>query len=109
MATLEYKGYIAQIDVDEENDGFHGSVINISDVVNFKGKSIAQLKKEFAKSMEIYFDSCREDRVEPEQPFSGKFVLRVDPSVHRAITRAADRDGLSINKWAERELERAAG
>lgn len=48
MATLEYKGYVAQIDTDEENNGFHGRVINISDVVNFKGKSMAELKKEKA-------------------------------------------------------------
>ncbi len=40
MATMEYKGYVARIDVDEDNDGFHGRVINISDVVNFKGRSI---------------------------------------------------------------------
>jgi len=38
---------------------------------------------------------------EPEQPFSGKFVLRVDPQVHRAIARAAEREGVSINRWAE--------
>ncbi len=29
MATMEYKGYLARIDVDEENAGFHGRVINI--------------------------------------------------------------------------------
>ena len=109
MATLEYKGYIAQIDVDEEYNGFHGHVINITDVVNFKGKSITELRREFAKSMETYFESSREDGEEPEKPFSGKFVLRIDPAVHRAITRAADREGLSINKWAERALQRAAG
>jgi predicted HicB family RNase H-like nuclease len=109
MATIEYKGYIARIDVDEENDGFHGRVINISDVVNFKGKSMAELKKEFSKSMEVYFNFCREEGEEPEEPFSGKFVLRIDPSVHRAITRAAEREGVSINKWAEHQLEIAAG
>ena len=64
-----------------------------TDVVNFKGRSMAELKKEFAKSMEVYFDFCRERGEEPEQPFSGKFILRVDPAVHRAITRAADREG----------------
>ena len=31
MATLEYKGYVAQIEIDEENNGFHGRVTNISD------------------------------------------------------------------------------
>jgi Protein of unknown function (DUF3024) len=30
MATMEYKGYVARIDTDEENDGFHGRVIDIS-------------------------------------------------------------------------------
>lgn len=40
MATLEYEGYIARIETDEENNGFHGRVINIGDVVNSKGRSI---------------------------------------------------------------------
>jgi predicted HicB family RNase H-like nuclease len=109
MATLEYKGYVAQLEIDEENNGFHGRVINISDVVNFKGSSMAELKREFAKSMQVYFAYCREQGDEPEQPFSGKFILRVDPAVHRAITRAADREGTSINSWAEEALAKAAG
>lgn len=108
MATLEYKGYVARIDTDEENNGFHGRVINISDVVNFKGKTVAELRKEFARSMEEYFAFCRDRHAEPEQPFSGKFVLRVAPAVHRAITKAAEREGVSINKWAEGALEAAA-
>jgi predicted HicB family RNase H-like nuclease len=105
---MEYKGYIARIDVDEENDAFHGRVINISDVINFKGKSMAELKREFARSMETYFEFCKDEGDEPEKPFSGRFVLRIDPEVHRAITRAAEREGVSINKWAEQQLELAA-
>ena len=108
MATIEYKGYVGRIEVDEENDGFHGTVINISDVVNFKGTSMRELRREFAKSIQEYFVFCREQGESPEQPFSGRFVLRVDPAIHRAITRAAERAGMSINKWAARQLERAA-
>jgi predicted HicB family RNase H-like nuclease len=108
MATMKYKGYVARVDADEEDNTFHGRVINISDVVNFKGRSMAELKREFAKSMEVYFSFCRDEGDEPEQPFSGKFVLRIDPVVHGAIARAAERAGLSINKWAATALERAA-
>lgn len=108
MATLEYKGYVARIEADEDSESFHGRVINISDVVNFKGRSMAELKREFAKSLEEYFVFCREEGDEPEQPFSGKFVLRIDPALHRAIAKAADRDGLSINKWAQAALARAS-
>jgi predicted HicB family RNase H-like nuclease len=108
MTTLEYKGYVARIEADEDNERFHGRVINISDVVNFKGRSMAELKREFAKSMEEYFSFCREEGDQPEQPFSGKFVLRIDPAVHRAIAKAADREGLSINKWAQAALANAS-
>ncbi len=52
MATLEYDGYIARIETDEENSGFHGRVINIGDVINFKGRSMAELKREFGNSYE---------------------------------------------------------
>jgi predicted HicB family RNase H-like nuclease len=34
-------------------------VINISDVINFKGRSMAELKREFAKSIATYFEFCR--------------------------------------------------
>lgn len=108
MATLKYKGYIARIDADEQDGYFHGRVINITDVVNFEGRSIAELKREFAKSMEVYFDFCREQGDEPDKPFSGSFMLRIDPSIHQAIAQAAEREGLSINKWAATALERAA-
>ena len=98
MATLEYEGYIARIETDEENNGFHGRVINIGDVVNFKGRSMAELKREFANSMKEYFAFCKERGEEPEHLFSGTFVLRVDPAVHRVVSRAAEREGVSINK-----------
>ena len=75
MATLEYEGYIARIETDEENNGFHGRVINIGDVVNFKGRSMAELKREFASSMKEYFVFSKERGVDPERPSSGKFVL----------------------------------
>jgi len=109
MATMEYEGYVARIETDEDNDAFHGRVINISDVINFKGRTVAELRKEFAKSMQTYFDFCREGGEEPEAPFSGKFLLRINPDVHRAITRAAEREGVSLTKWAEEQLSVAAG
>jgi len=106
---MEYEGYVARIDINEEDDSLHGFVINISDVVNFEGRNMNELRREFAKSMEEYFKFCEERGVEPDKPFSGKFLIRVDPAVHSAIARAADREGKSINQWVEAELERAAG
>ncbi|MEY3552667.1 MAG: hypothetical protein RL735_1015, partial [Pseudomonadota bacterium] len=44
----------------------------------------------------------------PEKPFSGQFVVRVDPPIHRAVATAAKQAGMSLNKWVAVTLERAA-
>jgi len=108
VATIEYQGYVARIEVDEDEKALHGRVINIGDVVTFEASSAPQLLREFRRSMEDYFAFCKKRGEEPEKPFSGKFVLRVDPAIHRAIAAAADREAKSINKWAEEALARAA-
>lgn len=108
MATMELDGYVARVDFDAEGNTFHGRVTNISDVVTFEGRNPAELLREFATSLRVYREVCREDGREPEEPFSGKFVLRVDPDVHRAIAIAAEREEKSINRWAAEALHRAA-
>ena len=108
VATIEYQGYVARIELDEDEKILHGRVINIGDVVTFESPSAPQLLREFKRSIEDYFAFCKKRGEQPEKPFSGKFVLRVDPAVHRAIAVAADREAKSINKWAEETLARAA-
>ena len=46
---------------------------------------------------------------EAEKPFSGHFVVRIEPGLHREAATAARRAGLSLNKWVAKALERAAG
>ena len=108
VATIEHEGYVARIELDEDEKILHGRVINISDVVTFEAPSAPQLLREFKRSMEDYFAFCKKRGEEPEKPFSGRFILRVDPAVHRAIAVAADRESKSINKWAEETLAKAA-
>lgn len=108
MATMEYKGYIAQIDFDEEAMFFHGQVINLRDVITFQGRSAEELYQAFTDSVEDYLEFCAERGEAPEKPFSGKFVLRMSSEVHRSIATAAAREGKSLNAWAKAVLERAA-
>ena len=55
---IQYKGYIGVIDFDPEIDLFHGTVINTQDVITFYGASVAELRKEMQKSLDIYFEVC---------------------------------------------------
>jgi predicted HicB family RNase H-like nuclease len=107
MNSLNYKEYVGTFAYDEEADTFHGRVVGLRDVITFEGRSIEQLKKALGESIEDYLDFCRQRGEEPEKPLSGKFVLRLDPSLHRAVAVAAERDGKSLNSWVKERLQEA--
>lgn len=50
MASMEYKGYIALIEIDD--DVLHGSVVNTRDVITFEARNVGALRKEFEASVE---------------------------------------------------------
>jgi predicted HicB family RNase H-like nuclease len=105
---MTYKGYEAIIEYDEDAELFHGEVMNLRDVITFQGQSVGELKKAFADSVEDYLAFCQERGEEPEKPYSGQFVVRVAPPLHRAVVMAARKAGQSLNKWVASTLERAA-
>ncbi|QYA06142.1 type II toxin-antitoxin system HicB family antitoxin [Agrobacterium larrymoorei] len=107
MTLMHYKGYEAVIEFDEDAEIFHGEVINLRDVITFQGTSAAELKQALAESVEDYISFCKERGEEPEKPFSGQFVVRAEPRLHKAISTAARRDGVSLNKWVTSTLEKA--
>ena len=43
----------------------------------------------------------------PEKPLSGKFLLRLEPRLHRAVAMAAEREGKSLNAWVKERLQDA--
>ncbi len=104
---MEYKGYVAKVEFDDEADIFHGEVINLRDVITFEGQSVAELRQAFEDSIEDYLDFCRQRNEDPEKPFSGKFSVRVDPELHRKITTQARLANKSLNKWVSDTLETA--
>ena len=109
MATvMHYRSYVAVVEYDEDADIFHGRTINLRDIVTFQGRSSKELKKSFAESVEFYLSVCKKKGIEPEKPFTGKFVVRLKPEVHRAAVEAAASSGKSLNAWVAEQLERSA-
>lgn len=108
MTTLTYKGYTGVIDLDVDEDILHGEVVDLKDTITFQGETIPEMKKAFHDSVDDYLDFCASEDVQPEKPFSGKFVLRVGPRRHKFINKAALHSGESINAWASKKLLEAA-
>ena len=101
---MEYKGYIGHVEFDDEAEIFHGEVINTRDVITFQGKTVDEIKEAFRDSVEDYLAYCAKLGQEPEKPFTGKFMLRIPPDLHRKIYVAAKQSGESINAWIKEQL-----
>ncbi|KJS20144.1 MAG: HicB [Hoeflea sp. BRH_c9] len=104
---MHYNGYEALVEFDEDADIFHGEVINTRDVITFQGSSAAELKQAFAESVNDYLAFCAERGEEPDKPYSGQFVVRAEPALHKALATAAKRAGVSLNKLVTTTLARA--
>jgi predicted HicB family RNase H-like nuclease len=105
---MTYKGYQARVEMDEKAGLFHGEVINTRDVITFQGRTVRQLKKAFADSVDDYLEFCAARGEDPEKPFSGKFLVRVSPEMHREIMAEARKQGKSLNAYVSEKLQRRA-
>lgn len=104
---MEYKGYIGMVEFDDEAGIFYGEVVNTRDVITFEGESVLRLKKAFHESVDDYLAFCAERGEEPDKPFSGQFVTRVPPELHRQVNLAASLSGKSLNAWVSEQLQAA--
>jgi len=102
---MEYKGYIGKVEFDDDADIFHGEVINLRDVITFQGDSVEEIRQAFRDSVDDYLAFCAERNEEPEKPFSGKFVVRIPPDLHRKIYTQAKSSNKSLNKLVSEVLE----
>ncbi|MFH1933546.1 MAG: type II toxin-antitoxin system HicB family antitoxin [Pseudomonadota bacterium] len=103
---MEYKGYFAKVEFDDEANIFHGEVINLRDVVTFQGETVYELRKAFHDSVDDYLEFCAARGEEPEKPYSGKFVVRVEPELHKTIAIQARKNGKSLNSWVHDTLSK---
>ena len=104
---MEYKGYFAKVEFDDDANIFHGEVLNLRDVVTFEGETVNELKQAFYDSVEDYLAFCAKRGEEPEKPYSGKFVVRVEPELHKNITIEARKEGKSLNAWVNDAISKA--
>lgn len=105
---MTYKGYTVSVEVDVEADILYGRVLDINDVVTFKGKTVEEARQEFQNSVDFYLKFCQELGEDPDKPFSGKLPYRTTPETHRKIFISAKKAGKSINAWMDEILAKAA-
>ncbi len=106
---MEYRNYLAEVEVDESVGLLHGRVVNSGPypIATFETTRASALRPEFHHSIDEYLAVCAEEGIEPKRPFSGKLNLRLGSELHAAVAVAAEEHGTSINSWIVNTLREA--
>jgi predicted HicB family RNase H-like nuclease len=107
MKAMVYKGYAARIEFDGDDEIFFGKIAGIQDSISFHADTVADLKKAFHEAVDDYVATCARVGKDPQKPYSGNLMLRVEPALHSQVATAAEMAGLSLNQWGEEVLRRA--
>ena len=107
MNLMTVDGYSARIEYDSETDLFRGEILGLSGGADFYGANPDELRLEFKKSLDVFLEVCREQGVDPRKQFSGKFNLRIPPSLHEKLAMAAQAQGVSLNSLVQEALEKS--
>ncbi len=105
---MKYKGYEAIIKYSDEDQTFIGEVINTRDILVFDGNDVAEIETAFHAVVDEYLEDCKAEGKQPNKPFSGQFVMRVKPELHRTLAIKAKQSGMSLNAFINEQLDQLA-
>ena len=104
-SLMEYNGYHAKVEFDQEDQIFVGSVLGINDSINFHGYSVKELNERFENAILNYLEYCLKAGKEPEREFKGSFNVRIKPEQHKKIALQAANEGITINQFVARAID----
>ncbi|HQZ83468.1 MAG TPA: type II toxin-antitoxin system HicB family antitoxin [Pyrinomonadaceae bacterium] len=106
--VMKFGAYEAVISFDPDISMFRGEFVGLNGGADFYADSIAKLRKEGETSLRVFLDFAKEKNIEPKKRFSGQFVLRLTPDVHRKYALLAKSRNMSLNQVLATTLEMAA-
>ena len=106
---MKYKGYEAVVRYSDEDATFVGEVINTRDMLIFDGNDVTEIEESFHAVVDEYLEDCKNEGREAERPFSGQFVMRLEPQLHRALFVQARHSGQSLNAYVQEKLSQVVG
>jgi len=68
---------------------------------------VDELKQAFQDSIDDYLEFCAERGEDPSKPYSGRFVVRINPELHKSIAIEAKARGKSLNALVNEILSKS--
>ena len=103
--TMEYKGYVGNVEFSEEDEVFFGKVIGIRSLISYEGATAKELIKDFHDAVDDYLALCEAEGKEPEKAYKGSFNIRISPELHKQAVICAESNQMSLNSFVEKALK----
>ena len=94
-----YKGYMASIEYDRQENNFVGRIKGVIPLMDFAGKDIPELETKFHERVDGYLAECEAEGKEPCKQYSGELCIDVMPEVHCHIALACEETGMDMEQF----------
>lgn len=102
---LIYRGFIGQIDYDNERQLLVGEVINSYDVLEFHGASAVEIKQDFQSRIDEYLSFQKNQIGLTPVPFVANFTICLATDKQNKVIEAAHSQGQSVNHWLNQQVD----
>ncbi len=107
MNTLKYKGFIGNVAYSDEDKIFFGKIVGIDGLVNYEGKSVDELNRNFKEAVNDYIAFCKEEGLPLKKSYTGRFNVRISAETHAQIAELSQQRGISLNAFVKETLQKA--
>jgi len=104
--TLKYKGFIASVSFEDQDNILFGKIEGINDLIMFEGESVTEIKQMFREAVDEYIESCKHFNKPLLKSFKGSFNVRVKPDIHQQAAMLAKMQGISLNQLVQKAIEK---
>lgn len=106
MGYLRYQGYMGSVEFNEKEGCLQGHVQGMRDeLLNYKGKSVAELEKKFKNAIDKYLLKCQKKGEAAKRPYNGPLNVRLGPDLHFRAAMMAEKMGRTINSLIKESVE----
>lgn len=103
---FSYKDYSGSCESSIEDECLIGRILFIDDLITYEGNTILELKASFEAAVDRYLEYCASTGRPANKAYSGNFNVRVSKDIHKTAAQCAQRDGISLNQFVGRALEK---
>jgi len=102
---LIYKGFVGQIDYDNQANRLTGEVINSIDFLEFDGESANELRANFQRCIDEYLCFHKDYVGTTPTPFVANFTVCLSTDKQHQVINEARQQGQSVSHWLNSHVD----